>query len=116
MFSLVSKHLYNVFINVPGVGAVGAGLGVAFTKNVANASPPGQKDPVLASPKKMFTLENTGGYLSGTKMILMMMIFSTMSLLYHLVFKENNIEQVLTYQSGLKHPDMSCRLTHNCWR
>ncbi len=96
IYSLVYKHLYNIFKNVPGVGTVGGGLGVAFTKNVANASPPGQKDPVLASPKKMFTLENTGGYLSGTKVILIMMIFIIVSLLYHIGFKKHNIEQVLT--------------------
>jgi hypothetical protein len=69
MYSLVYTSFYNVFSNVPGVGAVGGGLGVAFKKNVANASPPGQKDPVLASPKKMFTLENTGCYMSGVKVI-----------------------------------------------
>ena len=36
---------------LPKVGAVGADIGAAFTKNVANASPPGQNDPEFGNPE-----------------------------------------------------------------
>ncbi len=42
---------------IPAVAAVGGGVGVALIENVANANPPGQKEPELAGPLKMFTLE-----------------------------------------------------------
>ncbi len=49
--------MWKVSFGIPGVAAVGGGVGVALTKNVANASPPGQKEPELAGPLNMFTLE-----------------------------------------------------------
>ncbi len=49
--------MWKVSFGIPGVAAVGGGVGVALTKNVANASPPGQKEPELAGPLKIFTLE-----------------------------------------------------------